>query len=92
MIVNILLFPLNGSHRETARSMSAYAEGELGGYRRWRVTRHLARCEACRALQRAFVSTLASLRGLAGEDPPARPGFAGEIVAHVRAEGLDGAG
>lgn len=64
-----LLFALNGSHAETARHMSAFAEGDLRGYRGWRVSRHLARCVKCQAIYRSFLATLAALRELGREDP-----------------------
>jgi hypothetical protein len=86
-IVSILLFAINGSHGETARSMSEYAEGELSGYRRWRVARHLARCEKCQALYRSFLATLESLRGLGREEPPSDPDFASQVLKRVREEG-----
>ncbi|MGH3034089.1 MAG: anti-sigma factor family protein [Gaiellaceae bacterium] len=90
--MSILLFAINGSHGETARSMSAYAEGELTGYRRWRVARHLARCEKCQALYRSFLATLESLRGLSRDEPPADPGFAARVLQRLRDEGRDDAG
>jgi anti-sigma factor RsiW len=90
--VNILLFAINGSHGETARSMSAFAEGELTGYRRWRVARHLARCKKCQALYRSFLSTLESLRGLGHGEPPADPDFSSRLLKRLRDEDRDDAG
>jgi anti-sigma factor RsiW len=87
--VSILLFALNGSHGETARSLSSYAEGELAGYRRWRVSRHLARCEKCQALYRSFLSSLESIRVLGREEPPADPEFTAGVLERLRAEGRD---
>ena len=89
--VSILLFAINGSHGETARHMSAYAEGELSGYRRWRVSRHLARCEMCQALYRSLLTTLDSLRSLGREDPPADPDFPRRVTERLR-EGREDAG
>jgi hypothetical protein len=89
--VSTLLFAINGSCGETAGSMSAYAEGELTGYRRWRVARHLARCEKCQALYRSLLSTLESLRGLGRENPPAEPDFPSRVVERLRRESGDGA-
>ena len=82
--VSILLFAINGSHGETARHMSAYAEGELTGYRRWRVSRHLARCEMCQALYRSLLAALDSLRGLGREEPPADPEFPTRVIERLR--------
>jgi hypothetical protein len=84
--VSILLFAINGSHGETARHMSAYAEGELTGYRRWRVSRHLARCEMCQALYRSLLATLDSLRGLGREEPPADPELSARVIERLRNE------
>jgi anti-sigma factor RsiW len=90
--VSILLFAINGSHGETARHMSAYAEGELTGYRRWRVSRHLARCEMCQALYRSFLATLDSLRGLAREEPAADPDFPARVIERLRKDDRDDPG
>jgi Putative zinc-finger len=90
--VSILLFAINGSHGETARHMSAYAEGELSGYRRWRVSRHLARCEMCQALYRSLLTTLDSLRSLGREEPAADPAFPGRVIERLRDDDRHGAG
>ena len=90
--VSILLFAINGSHGETAKHMSAYAEGELTGYRGWRVSRHLARCEMCQALYRSLLATLDSLRGLAREEPPADPDFPVRVIERLREDERDDAG
>lgn len=81
--MRMLLFALNGSHGETARHLSAFAEGELGGYRGWRVSRHLARCAKCQALYRSFLATLASLRELGREDPRADEEFVLRVTARL---------
>jgi anti-sigma factor RsiW len=80
----MLLFALNGSHGETARHMSAFAEGQLGGYRGWRVARHLARCEKCKALYRSFLATLASVRELGREDPSSDEDFVLRVTERLR--------
>ena len=90
--VSILLFAINGSHDETAHYMSAYAEGELKGYRRWRVSRHLARCEMCRALYRSLLGTLDSLRGLGREQPPADAELPGRVIERLRDDEREGPG
>jgi hypothetical protein len=90
--VSILLFAINGSHGETARHMSAYAEGELTGYGRWRVSRHLARCEMCQALYRSLLGTLDSLRSLGREDPLADPDFPGRVIERLRSDERHDAG
>ena len=75
-----LLFALNGSHAETARHMSAFAEGALGGYLGWRISRHLARCAKCQALYRSFLATLGSLRELGRLDPPPDEEFVARVA------------
>lgn len=75
---------LHGSHEETQRLMSAYAEDELRGYKRWRVARHLAKCEMCRALHRSFLDALNGLRRLGREDPAEKPEIANSVVARIR--------
>jgi anti-sigma factor RsiW len=81
--VRALLFALNGSHAETARHMSAFAEGELRGYRGWRVARHLARCAKCQALYRSFLATLASLREIGRHDPPPDEEFVARVTERL---------
>jgi anti-sigma factor RsiW len=84
--MRVSLFALNGSHAETARHMSAFAEGELGGYRGWRVSRHLARCAKCQAVYRSFLATLASLRELGRHDPPADEDFVARVTERLAEE------
>ncbi len=76
---------LNGSHEETQELMSAYAEGELRGLRRWRVGRHLARCEICKSIYRGFLATLYGLRNLRAE-PAEDPDLADSVVDRIRGE------
>ncbi len=76
---------LNGSHEETQEFMSAYAEGELRGLRRWRVGRHLARCEICKGVYRAFLATLDGLRNLRAEPPP-DPSLPDSVLERIRRE------
>ena len=64
--------------------MSEHAEGTLRGYTRWRVARHLAKCEMCRALYRSFLDALEALRALGRQEPPAKPEIADSIVARIR--------
>lgn len=83
---------LNGTHDETQRLLSDYVEGDLRGFRRWRVGRHLARCEPCRALYRAFLSALENLRALRGGEPVAKPEIADSVVERIREDEGDGRG
>lgn len=75
---------LHGSHEETERLMSEHAEGELRGYTRWRVARHLVKCDLCRALYRSFLDALAGLRKLGRPEPPPKPELADAVVARIR--------
>jgi predicted anti-sigma-YlaC factor YlaD len=75
---------LHGSHEETQRLMSEHAEGELRGYTRWRVSRHLMKCDMCRALFRSFLDALRGLRALGGQEPPPKPEIADSVVARIR--------
>lgn len=84
MDTTALRHPLNGSHEETARHMSDYYEGDLRGWRKLRVARHLARCEVCGQAYRSLLSTLAGLRNLGRSDPEPRPELADEVVARIR--------
>ena len=75
---------LHGSHEETQRLMSAHADGELRGYTRWRVSRHLVKCEICRALYRSFLEALERLRALGRREPPPKPEIADSVIARIR--------
>lgn len=73
------------------RLMSEHAEAELRGYAGWRVSRHLAKCDMCRALYRGFVDALAGLRKLGRREPPPKPEIADAVVARIReSEGAPG--
>ena len=82
----MLEYVLNGSHEETGRLMSAYAERELRGPARWRVARHLARCEGCRAAFRALLATIEHMRALARSEPAAKPELAEAVLERIRAQ------
>lgn len=83
---------LNGSHDETTRLMSEHAEGELRGYTRWRVSRHLVKCEMCRAVYRSFLDALEGLRAVGRREPPPKPEIADSVIARIReGEGKPGA-
>jgi predicted anti-sigma-YlaC factor YlaD len=81
--VSVLSF-LSASHDEAMSLMSAYAEGELSGWRRWRVARHLAECDACRSLFRSVLAALDALRVLGRSEPLARPDIADAVVERIR--------
>lgn len=64
--------------------MAAHAEGEFRGYSRWRVSRHLAKCEMCRALYRSLLEALDALRKLGRNEPPPKPEIADSVIARIR--------
>jgi anti-sigma factor RsiW len=82
----MLRSPFTASHEETGESLSDFVEGELTGWRRWRVARHLARCEHCQAVYRSLLRTLEALRDAGGLQPPAQPAFADAVVERIRRE------
>ena len=83
---------LHGSHEETERLMSAHVEGELRGYTRWRVSRHLVKCDMCRALYRSFLGALRGLRALGRDEPPSKPELADSVAARIRESGRERGG
>jgi anti-sigma factor RsiW len=78
--------PLTASCEETGDSMSDLVEGELRGWRRWRVVRHLARCEHCQAVYRSLLRTLYALRDVAAVEPAPQPAVADAVVERIRRE------
>jgi predicted anti-sigma-YlaC factor YlaD len=76
----------NGSCHETGEHLSEHLDGELRGLRRLRVTRHLARCELCRAVLRSLTRTLEELRSLGRVEPPPSPSVAPAVIARIREE------
>ena len=79
-----------GSCHQTALRMSAHAEGELRGVRRWRVSGHLARCERCRSIFETLLATIELLRSAGRLEPSPRPQLADRVVARIRREGGPG--
>ena len=74
------------SHEETAALMSAHAEGELRGFRRLRVVRHLEACEVCRAIFGTLVATIDALRGLGRIEAEPMPQLADAVVTRIGRE------
>ncbi len=79
--------PLTASHEETGEALSDFVEGELTGWRRWRVARHLATCEYCQAVYRSLLRTLDVLRDVGTIEPAPQPAFADAVVERIRREG-----
>jgi anti-sigma factor RsiW len=82
----MLLNPFMASCEETGNSLSDLVEGELEGWRRWRVVRHLAKCEHCQAVYRSLLRTLHALRDVAAMKPAPQPALADAVVERIRRE------
>jgi predicted anti-sigma-YlaC factor YlaD len=73
--------------RETRTRLSSYLDGDLGGRTRRRVSRHLARCEHCRALLESLTRTLEQLRSLGTmEQATPAPATVRAIVERIERE------
>jgi anti-sigma factor RsiW len=83
--MTVLTGVLYGSCAETSARLSAYLEGELRGFRRFRVAGHLARCERCRAVLASLTRTVEQLRGL-GREEPETESVADAVVERIRQE------
>jgi predicted anti-sigma-YlaC factor YlaD len=82
----MLRSPFTASHEETGESLSDFIEGGLTGWRRWRVARHLAKCEHCQAVYRSLLRTLEALREVATVEPAPEPALADAVVDRIRRE------
>jgi predicted anti-sigma-YlaC factor YlaD len=76
---------LYGSCAETRGHLSEHLEGELRGFRRFRVLGHLARCERCRAVLASLARTVEQLRTLARDEPEVGS-VADAVVDRIRQE------
>jgi predicted anti-sigma-YlaC factor YlaD len=84
--VNRILRALSASCDATARLLSEYTDGELRGFRRWRVEAHLAACEGCRTVYRSLVATVDMLRALGKVEPDAQPQLAEAVRRRIDPE------
>jgi predicted anti-sigma-YlaC factor YlaD len=73
----------NGTHEETGRHLSDALDGELRGLVRFRVFRHLARCELCGAAFQSLKRTVAHLRSLRDGDLSS-PSVADAVLLRIR--------
>jgi predicted anti-sigma-YlaC factor YlaD len=83
--MTVLAGVLYGSCAETREYLSAHLEGELRGFRRFRVLGHLARCERCRAVLASLARTIDELRAL-GRDDADVGSVADAVVDRIRQE------
>lgn len=86
MNMDLVRHPLRATCEETSASLSDHLEGELRGFRRWRVLRHLATCERCQAVLRSLRETVENLRALGGNEPEADPSFADSVIDRIATE------
>jgi anti-sigma factor RsiW len=80
--------PFMASHDETGESLSDLVEGELRGWRRWRVVRHLAKCEHCQAVYRSLLRTLEALREVGAVESTPQPALADAVVERIRRDNV----
>jgi predicted anti-sigma-YlaC factor YlaD len=76
---------LNGSCDETRESLSDHLEGELRGLRRWRIRRHLSRCDRCREVLRSLTHAVEQLRSL-GPNAGVGVPVADAVLSRIRHE------
>ncbi|MGH3133049.1 MAG: anti-sigma factor family protein [Gaiellaceae bacterium] len=86
-MLNLLLRPWTASCHETRDRLSDYVEDELTPRERTRITRHLSRCERCRALLESLTRILDELRSLRGVEQavPARTTVS-SVLARIQPE------
>jgi predicted anti-sigma-YlaC factor YlaD len=75
---------LEASCSATAEALSDRLEGELGGLRRLRISRHLARCAGCRATLASLARLLQTLRTLGRAELRAGDSVAEQVLARIR--------
>jgi predicted anti-sigma-YlaC factor YlaD len=74
--------------RETRARLSDYLDGDLGERTRTRISRHLARCEHCRALLESLTQTLEQFRSLGSiEQTPPAPATVRAVIERIEREG-----
>jgi anti-sigma factor RsiW len=78
--------PFTASHEETGASLSDLVDGELQGWRRWRVLRHLGKCEHCQMVYRSLQRTLEALRDVGTVEPAPQPALADDVIERIRRE------
>lgn len=81
--MSLLTHPFTADCAETARRLSAHADGTLGGIHRRRVERHLAVCPGCRRMFERLMRGLAALRDLRGDPPPITPSIAEAVRQRI---------
>lgn len=77
---------VEGGCEETQARLSEHLEGELRGWRRLRVLRHLARCERCQSVLRSLARVVEHLQGLPRDAVSASPSTVDAVVRRIRGE------
>jgi predicted anti-sigma-YlaC factor YlaD len=77
-----------GGCRWTSKRLSAYLDSDLGAAARWLASRHLSRCDRCRAMLRSLAETVEQLRRLREDEPTARS-QADAVLERIRREGTE---
>jgi anti-sigma factor RsiW len=78
--------PFRATCAETSASLSDHLDGELRGYRRWRIVRHLATCERCQAVLRSLRETVENLRALGRNEPEPESSLADGVIDRIVTE------
>lgn len=74
---------------ETQTRLSEHLEGELSRWRRFRVIRHLARCEGCQAVVRSLAAAVEQLQALGREPIPPSTSTADAVIGRIRREAAE---
>jgi len=72
----------NGSCDEAREHLSEHLEGELRGWQRFRIGRHIRRCDRCREVVQSLARAVDQLTSLRGTGP-AIPSVAAAVVERV---------
>jgi predicted anti-sigma-YlaC factor YlaD len=75
---------LEASCAATAEALSDRLEGELGGMRRLRIGRHLARCARCRAMLALLARLVSTLRAVRAIEARPCASLVEDAVARIR--------
>jgi anti-sigma factor RsiW len=84
--VETIKHPFRATCAETSASLSAHLDGELRGFQRWRILRHLATCERCQAVLRSLRETVENLRALGRSEPDPEPALADRVIDRIVTE------
>jgi predicted anti-sigma-YlaC factor YlaD len=66
--------------------LSDYLDGEIGGLRLFRISRHLAECEHCPGVLRSLARAVEQLRALGRPHDPPPPSIVDAVLGRVHVE------